>query len=1238
MKITAYESVRQLRGRLPAKTFLTMRLILLLTIVSSFQATAAGWAQYVSINVKNSPVEKVFLEMRRQTGYQFVYNMQMLQHARKVTINVKNVPFEQALKISLSGQPFTYTIVDSTVVIKPEKEPVTTTAANAATAAPENITVSGTVKGVAGVPLQGVSVMIKGTNSGTTTDKDGKFELKGIPETATLVFSIVGYSTKEVKLNANTTVLNIQLVEAENKMQEVVVTGYQNVDRKLFTGAVGKVNAKDAERNGIPDVSRMLEGQVAGVTVQNVSGTFGAAPKIRVRGATSLSGENKPLWVVDGIILEDVVNISNEALSSGDANTLIGSSVAGLNPDDIESFTILKDAAATAMYGARAMNGVIVVNTKKGRNTNGAPQINYSGTFTTYLKPSYDQFDIMNSAEQLGVLLELENKGWYNHSSISRAKDGGIFHKMYNLMYVYDPATDSYALKNTLDARMNFMERYAEANTDWFDLLFKNSLLQEHSLSMNSGSANSQTYFSTSMMKDNGMTIGDKVSRYTVKFRNNFRLSEKFRGEAMVNGSVRDQRTPGTLTRTSDPVYGVYSRDFDINPYSYSLNTSRLMTAYDENGAPEYFVRNYAPFNIIEELKNNYLTLKGLDLQVQLGLKYKIIPQLEYSIDGAYRYANTTRQHYVKEESNMAESFRADYDGTIADNNINLYKDPDDPNSLPVVVLPQGGFFNTTFDNLRNFYFRQNLEYNNTFGNDHLFNFFGSMEIRSTDRQTSNYEGIGYQYENGGLVNPNFRYFKKMIEGGDPYFGMLTNRDRFAAFMGRAAYSYADKYSINATARYDGSNKMGKSKTARWLPTWNMSGAWHIDHEPFYKGRIAKVITGATLRSTYGMTASIGNARNSTAVFYNQVTYRPYDPEKESGIFLDGVENSELTWEKMYELNIGTDLALFNKIDITMDWYKRRSFDLIGSINTSGIGGQFVKTANYADMKARGFEFTIGGNPVQMPRNGFRWRTQLNFSLNKNEITRLEINPNIWTNAKAEGGMRVGKSQRGLYSIPFAGLDPEYGYPLYYTEDGKGTTPYVRLQDEDKNYLTYHGPTDPTFAGGFYNNFSWKGFSLSALITYSAGNYIRLQPTFAASYSDMYTLSNRMNDRWLVAGDEKRTNIPSLVGVYHLDNGVLNNGSAVSGVYPYNAYNFSTEAVAKGDFVRLKRVSLDYEIPTKALKGLRMRSAHVSLVGNNIALLYSDKNLYGADPEFFNNGGVAMPIPKQYTLALKVGF
>src|SRR5690606_27329585 len=344
------------------------------------------------------------------------------------------------------------------------------------------------------------------------------------------------------------------------------------------------------------------------------------------------------------------------------------------------------------------------------------------------------------------------------HSAVSRGSTGGIFFKMYNEMYDYDPITGQFGLENTTEAKLKFLERYAKANTDWFDLLFNNSLMQDHSLSLTSGSQKSQTYLSTSFIHDNGQTMGDNVKRYTANLRNSFQMSDKFSAEILINGSIRDQRAPGTLTRQSDPVYGAYSREFDINPYSFALNTSRLVTPYDENGDLEYFTRNYAPFNILNELENNYLKLLNMDLKVQGGLRYKVLPQLTASVDLAYRYANTERQHYIKEASNMVMAYQADYDATIADGNILLYTDPDDPNSLPQVVLPEGGFYNTSMNNLQNYYFRSNLEYDDTYNEVHRINLFGSMEIRYTDRQNSNYDGIAYQYENGGLVNPNYRF------------------------------------------------------------------------------------------------------------------------------------------------------------------------------------------------------------------------------------------------------------------------------------------------------------------------------------------------------------------------------------------------------------------------------------------------------------------------------------------------
>lgn len=1089
-------------------------------------------------------------------------------------------------------------------------------------------------------PISGASVTNLRTKSGTNTNEQGVFSITANVGD-TIEVSHIGMFTETLVYHGRQPFNFVLKTDDKRKLDEVVVvtTGYQNLDRKMFTGASDKLLAKDVERAGIPDLSRMLEGQVAGVSVQNVSGTFGAAPKIRIRGATSLSGDNKPLWVVDGIILEDVVNISNESLSTGDANTLIGSSVAGLNPNDIESLTILKDAAATALYGARAMNGVIVVTTKKGSNTLGKARVNYSGTFTTFLKPTYQTFDIMNSSDQMSVLLEMENKGFFRPASVGSPQYGGIFYKLYNQMYNYDEASDAWALKNDFNQadKIKFLERYANANTNWFDLLFKNSLLQEHSVSVSSGSSNVQNYFSTSFMDDNGQTLGDKVKRFTANARTNFKVNKKLSFELISNASVRNQRAPGTLTRQSDPVFGTYSRDFDINPYSYALNSSRLMTAYDENGDLEYFIRNWAPFNIINELDKNYMELKMMDIKVQGGARYKITPALQYSLDASYRYAQTTRQHYIKEGSNMAESFRAAYNTYVIENNRNLYSDPDFPFNLPVVVLNEGGFFNTTENKIASYYLRNNLEYDKAFGLHHI-NLFGSIESRAADRQNSRYDGVGYQYENGGLVNPNYRYFKKMIEGGGSYFGMDYGKDRFMAYMFRGAYNFADRYTVNATVRYDGSNKMGKSRQARWLPTWNVSGAWDIDKEKFFF-RNKDIFSSARIRGTYGLVANMGNATNTIATFYNQIAYRPYETEKEALIFLNSLANSELTWEKLYELNIGANLGfLQDRIDVTIDWYKRDIFDLLGVINTSGIGGENRKVANYGKMKSEGFELTIGGLAIRSQNpEGFRWRTQLNFGINKNKITNLEASPRIWTLVRAEGDALLGYPQRGLFSVKFDGLNPADGSPTFINEDGNKDN-YVYLQSYETGNLKYEGPVDPTLTGGFFNRFDYKGFSVSALLTFAKGNFLRLQQTFSSTYDDMTAISKKLVNRWLLPGDEEITTVPSILDRYALDNYKrLTTNTAQSASYPYNAYNYSTENIAKGDFVRLKTVTLSYTLPKRMTDKWGMDFIQLSLVGNNIALLYSDKRLLGADPEFFNNGGVALPIPKQYTFAIKIG-
>lgn len=1170
-------------------------------------------------NAKPERLDSYLKKIEQAYKVSFVYDAAEINKTMMLEVPAKLTTITESLD-QLKQKNIGYRLVGNQVILKVQEAPKS--------GIRKDVIIKGRVRDKKdGSPMPGVSVREKGAANAVSTNGQGEYQIT-VKEGATLSFASVGYKTIEVAVNGRTTI-DVSIEEDANELKDVniVSTGYQNLNKKLFTGAATALKGSDVKQDGITDVSRMLEGRVAGVSVQNVSGTFGAAPKIRVRGATSITGDNKPLWVVDGVILEDVVNISNEQLSSGDVSTLIGSSVAGINADDIESFNILKDAAATAQYGARAMNGVVVITTKKGRI--GKPLISYTGNFSTYLKPTYDSYNIMNSSDQMSVYSELARKGWLNHSSASRAADGGVFTKMYQLINTYDATSGQFGLANTPEARNTFLSRYATTNTDWFDVLFKNSLMQEHAISVSSGTEKSQLYFSTSYLNDNGWAVGNNVERYTANVNAVFNLSDKLSVNFITTGSIRNQKAPGTVGRVSNPVEGTYSRDFDINPFSYALNTSRTLTAYDENGNRESFTRNFANFNILDELDNNSLDLSMLDFKLQGGLGYKFAKHFKYDFLASMRYVKSGNEHKVRENSNMANAYRANGDSYIQDNNRFLFRDPEHPELQPVVVLPYGGFYNTTDDFLKSYMVRNSIEYDNTINEKHLINVYAFQEMRMADRQTRSMIGYGYQYDKGGVpfIDPNI--VKQATLNNLNYYSMNNRYDRFAAFMARAAYSYDGKYSFNATGRYDGSNQLGSSATARWLPTWNISGAWNLDRESFFQNEsLTKVFNRATIRATYGLTASLGSATNSALVLRNASALRPYTNETESVMNIEYIENRDLTWEKQYETNIGIDLGFFkDKLNLTVDLYNRNGFDLISPLRTSGIGGQYLTTANYADMNTKGIEVTISG-PIIKSKD-WNWRSNFNFGYNKNKVTKLSSPQSIFSLVTADGGPQEGYPYRGLYSVDFTGLNHDTGIPEFINEKGERSTD-VYMQSLDTKYLKYEGPTDPKLTGGFYNTISYKGFTFGSLFTFSAGNKIRLNPVFATSYSDLDALPNEFKDRWTLPGDELLTNIPSILDVEAAAN--------IDGTYPYNTYNYSTARVADGGFIRLKQLSLSYALPANILKAIGANNASISAVANNFWLIYSDKKLKGQDPEFFASGGVALPIPKQYTLSLKVGF
>lgn len=1071
-----------------------------------------------------------------------------------------------------------------------------------------------------GEPIIGASVLIKGTGIGTVTDIDGKFVLSNIPASAKKIqITFVGMKPQEVSIKPSLVIV----METDSEMiDEVVVTGMQRMDKRLFTGASDKLSGEAAKLDGIPDISRALEGRSAGVSVQNVSGTFGTAPKIRVRGATSIYGSSKPLWVVDGVIMENVTEVGADELSSGDAETLISSAIAGLNADDIESFQILKDGSATSIYGARAMAGVIVVTTKRGKS--GVNKISYTGEFSMRMKPSYRNFNIMNSQEQMGVYKEMEAGGYLKFAESYRASNSGVYGKMYHLMNTFDPATGKYAIANTPEAMNAYLREAEYRNTDWFDLLFSNSVSQNHAISMSSGTEKASYYTSISMMNDPGWYAQSSVQRYTVNTNALYNIFKNFSLNLIGNASYRKQKAPGALGSQSDPVSGEVKRDFDINPYSYALNTSRTLDA------DEYYVRNYAPFNIFHELDNNNMDLNVVDMRFQAEAKWKIIPKVEVSALGAYKYSTTTQTHTVQDYSNQAWAFRAMDDATMRSANPWLYTDPDNANSLPVSVLPVGGFYRETKYGMNSYDFRATIAYNDVYKNNHILNMFGGMELNGTDRSRSWFNGVGMQYDMGMLANYDYRYFKQGNEENTAYYTVDRTKSREVSFFGTATYSYQGKYTLNGTMRYEGSNKLGRSHSSRWLPTWNVSGAWNMHEESFFES-LRPALSNFTLKASYSLTADRGpaNVTNSLAVIMGYNPWRPVSSVNESGLRITDLENSELTYEKKHELNIGAEIGfLDNRISLAMDWYKRNNYDLIGLVNTMGVGGQVSKLANVASMESHGVELTLSTRNIQT-RN-FRWSTDFIFSNAKNKVTELKTDVNVMTMISGNGFALEGNPVRSLYSIDFRGLNQD-GLPTFINEKGQLTVTDIDFQErENKAHLIYEGSTDPTITGSFGNVFTYKGFKLNLFMTYSFGNVIRLDPVFSNAYSDLDATPREFKNRWTMAGDENTTTVPVIADLrQNTMNSYLNKA--------YNAYNYSTERIAKGDFIRMKEISLTYEFPKALVSKLRMNNLSLKIQGTNLFLLYSDKKLNGQDPEFFNTGGVAVPVPKQFTMTLRLG-
>nr|WP_314783993.1 SusC/RagA family TonB-linked outer membrane protein [uncultured Capnocytophaga sp.] len=1089
-------------------------------------------------------------------------------------------------------------------------------------------TVTGVVKDEAGTPLPGASVQVKGTSHGVATDFDGKYSIKVPNDSAVLVFSQLGSASVE-KVVGTAKVINVVLKENVTELKGVVVTGYQEFDRSKFTGNAQTLKADNIKMDGVVDVGRMIEGRAAGVNVQNISGTFGTSPKITIRGGSSIFGDTKPLWVVDGAVQEEVVNLSFEQLASGDASTLVSSAISGINANDIESIEILKDASALSLYGARALNGAVIITTKSGRK-NVKTQVNYQLEESVRMIPNYNQYDIMNSQETMDVYQELERKGYFSLSSYTQARYGGAYNIMYRAIDTFNPATGTFLLENTEAARLAFLRKYEYANTDWFKTLFRPSLTQNHTVSLSGGGENATVYGSVGFFVDPGWTIADRVHRVTGNLKTTYTLSPSVKIGVLTQGSIRTQKAPGTYNRSANTVNGGYDRDFDINPFSYALNTTRALRPYGDDGKYEYYSYNYAPMNILNELANNYMDLNVLEYKIQGDIEVKLAKGLKYNFLGSVRHVKSSNEHSMREDSNVVGAYRANRTTVIAKANPFLFEDPENPDMIPQVALPNGGIYRLTENNLQSYYFRNALEYKRLFKDVHDLKVFLGQEYRHTDRDNSFFNGYGYQFARGGTAFTDYRVIQKTIQDNSPYFGKSFTKERGIAFFLQGTYTYDNRYVFAGTANYEGSNQLGRSRSARWLPTWNVSGRWNASNEKFLEDN--NTISNLAFRLSYGLIAGLGSASNALAIFKNEVANRYNLSDRENTIFIEALQNSELTWEKVYEANVGMELGLFkNRVNLSLDLYQKNSKDLIDYVRTSGVGGQLVKLANNASMVTKGIELALDTKNIKT--DNFSWNTGINFAYFNQEITSLTYRPNVYNLVREVGGNVVGGARNTLYSYDFKGLNDK-GFPVFNLLNGATDYSKIDFQSMDNilSYLKKEGPVEPNVTAGLSNTFKYKNWELSCLITVAAGNKIRKPEQYSVAYNDLSVFPKEMRNRWINPGDEKITNIPAIA-----DMRAVNEIGLATLLRAYSAYNYSTQRVVDGSFVRMKNISLSYTFAKDVLEALHVNNLTLRLQATNPFLIYADKNLNGQDPEFFRTGGVAYPVNTQYTFTINLG-
>ncbi|WP_158644016.1 SusC/RagA family TonB-linked outer membrane protein [Pseudobacter ginsenosidimutans] len=1222
-----------------------MKLTVVLMTAVSLTVSATGISQKVTLSAKNATLPAIFATVQKQTGFVFLYTDDVLQNVKPVTFQVKDLPLEQFLKELFRDQPIDFTLsVKSVFLSRKATGPPAGITPNASSLLPEiqRLDITGLVLDNNMNPLPGVSVTIKGTQAGTATDQKGEFTFRDIDPNAVLIFSYVGFKKYQENVNGRTRIMIRMMQEDKTLDDAVVYNGYQKIKQKYLTGSVSSVKMDSIMQPGFNTVDKMLEGRIPGLTYMQNSGQSGAAPKLRIRGTSTVLGSREPLWVVDGIIRTNPIPIPADRINDPDFVNLLGNAISGLNPYDIDQIDVLKDATAAALYGVRAANGVIVITTKRGKP--GPPVVNYNVTGSFTQRPRYTDRSMymMNSRERIDVSREMIDK---------KIPIRGVALEAYEkAMLDYSEGRIDY---NTFK---KLVDRAETINTDWLGNTMQDQFATTHTLSVSGGTASASYRVSFGYQNEPGVIKKETNDRYTGSA--NLLLSY---GKLKADLSFEINKGKRRYTPS------------EIGLLNYAYGASRAIPLYNEDGSLYYYstlssstsisARNYdlRSMNIVNEMDHTGELVENSEYIARANLVYEIAKGIQWNSTLAYTGGNADHQTWFEENTEWAAQVK-----------YNAYKPLEGIFDDKLNVMPFGGQLRQQTTRRQNYTVNSRISFYRSLDrrNLHQLNADAGIELISNNTHSFDltsrgyYPGRGYSF---AIVDPvKYPAFASwMSQNGN---GTITKgkQNSLRSFL-VASYIFNDRFIFSATTSQEYSNAFGSRSNEKFLPTWALSGRWNM-HEDLLRRQ--SWIDLAALTFSFGVQGNMPDDQSTPYTVIKRGSVDPYYLTNGSNII--SFPNPGLGWEKKYDYNGSLRFSILqSRVSGTLSYFYNKTTNAFLSKKVSGITGISNYVVNGGVLENKGVEialqFRVIDNMGKGNKRGFIWRIDPQMSQVFNTLLNNNVNSrNVMADAATinyedylNGRVPVnGKSINTFYSYRFKSLDHQYGYPIFYgAEPEKAAELFARYQKMTKDQvlemvMVESGRREPVIQAGINNSFVYRNWMLDITFTYSIGNKVRLLQIASGKYGtfrpgSQQNLRKEFVNRWRSPGDEVYTNIPAIQGKKLNDASgqvpwwgmapYLNAVNNFASDY-YQMYDNSDLRVVSGDYLKLQNISLAYMFNKELCQKWSIKGATVRLTGNNLFTI-ANKALRGQDPSQSGSApNINLSIRPVYALNINLSF